>query len=94
MTSPAPASASARNRPIWSVTVPALSEAAWLAVSRPRGRDTASHAASLNAGTVTDQIGRFRALAEAGAGEVIVRLPDPADSSSFECMAKVIAAFR
>lgn len=65
-----------------------------LEASRPRGRDAASHAASLNAGTVTDQIGRFRALAEAGAGEVIVRLPDPADSSSFECMAKVIAAFR
>ena len=48
-------------------------------------------AASVNAGTVDDQIGRFRQLAEAGVSEVMVRLPEP---ESIELMAEVIAAFR
>ena len=57
-------------------------------VARPKA------AAGLNAGTVADHIGRFRALVEAGAKEAVVRLPDPLDSSVMDQMAKVIAAFR
>ena len=37
------------------------------------------YAASVNAGTVADQIGRFRALADAGVGTAIVSLPDLGD---------------
>ncbi|MGH8968486.1 MAG: TIGR03560 family F420-dependent LLM class oxidoreductase [Actinomycetes bacterium] len=61
---------------------------------RPRRADPAAYAASVHAGTVADHIGRFRELAEAGAQEVMVRLPDLADPTSLERMAKVIAAFR
>lgn len=61
---------------------------------RPRNRDAATFAAAVNAGTVDDHVGRFRELAEAGAGEVMVRLPDLAEPGSLERMAKVIAAFR
>lgn len=61
---------------------------------RPRRANPAQVAASLNAGTVSDHVGRFRELADAGAREVMVRLPDPFDASSMECMAAVIAAFR
>ncbi len=61
---------------------------------RPRGRDRASAAAALNAGTVRDHVGRFRELAEAGVSEVMVRLPDEPASGSMEQMASVIAAFR
>ncbi len=61
---------------------------------RGRRRDPARFAAAVNAGTVADHVGRFRELAEAGAGEVVVRLPDPTDQISMEAMAAVIAAFR
>jgi len=61
---------------------------------RPRGRSAAQYAATVNAGTVEDHIGRFRELAETGVQEVMVRLPDLADASPLERMAKVIAAFR
>ncbi|MGH9249085.1 MAG: LLM class flavin-dependent oxidoreductase, partial [Acidimicrobiales bacterium] len=61
---------------------------------RPPRQDPARYATAVNAGTVDDHIGRFRELAEAGAQEVMVRLPDVADSTSLERMAKVIAAFR
>jgi alkanesulfonate monooxygenase SsuD/methylene tetrahydromethanopterin reductase-like flavin-dependent oxidoreductase (luciferase family) len=61
---------------------------------RPRRRSAEWYAASVNAGTVADHVGRFRALAEAGAQEVMVRLPDLEDPSSLERMAAVIAAFR
>ena len=43
---------------------------------RPRKRHAERYAASVNAGTVDDQIGRFRALADAGVGTAIVSLPD------------------
>jgi alkanesulfonate monooxygenase SsuD/methylene tetrahydromethanopterin reductase-like flavin-dependent oxidoreductase (luciferase family) len=62
--------------------------------SRPRRRDPARVARDLNAGTVVDHIGRFRELAEAGAREVMVRLPDPLDPTAMELMAEVMAAFR
>jgi len=64
---------------------------------RPRTRSAAAYAASVNAGTVDDHVGRFRELAEAGVGEVMVRLPDladPADPGALERMGKVVAAFR
>jgi F420-dependent oxidoreductase-like protein len=62
--------------------------------SRPRRRDPAQVARDLNAGTVVDHIGRFRELADAGAREVVIRLPDPLDPTSMELMAEVMAAFR
>jgi F420-dependent oxidoreductase-like protein len=61
---------------------------------RPRQRDAAWYAASVNAGTVADHVGRFRELAEAGAGEVMVRLADLTDAGPVERMGRVIAAFR
>ncbi len=61
---------------------------------RPRRQDPARYAASVNAGTVADQVGRFRELAEAGASEVMVRLPNLVDASSLEPIADVIKAFR
>jgi F420-dependent oxidoreductase-like protein len=61
---------------------------------RPRRRGHAEYAASVNAGTVDDHIGRFRELAEAGAVEVMVRLPDLADTAPIGRMADVISAFR
>ena len=62
---------------------------------RPRNQDPARYAATINAGTVADQVGRFRELAEAGAHEVMVRLPDlDDDPAPLERMAAVITAFR
>jgi F420-dependent oxidoreductase-like protein len=61
---------------------------------RPRRADPAVFARSVHAGTVDDHIGRVRELAEAGVGEVVVRLPDPSDTAVMEQMAKVISAFR
>jgi F420-dependent oxidoreductase-like protein len=61
---------------------------------RPRRADRARVAASLNAGTVTDHIGRCRELADAGVREVMVRLPDPLDQAAMEQMSRVISAFR
>jgi F420-dependent oxidoreductase-like protein len=61
---------------------------------RPRQQDPARYAASLNAGTVDDHIGRFRELAEAGVQEAMIRLPDLTDAAPLERIAKVIAAFR
>jgi len=61
---------------------------------RPRRRSAESYAATVNAGTVADQVGRLRELAEAGVGEVAVRLPNIADPASLERFGEVIAAFR
>ncbi len=61
---------------------------------RPRRQDPARYAGTVNAGTVDDHIGRFRELAEAGAKEVMVRLPDLTDATPVERFAKVISAFR
>ncbi|MFI5909117.1 LLM class flavin-dependent oxidoreductase [Dactylosporangium sp. NPDC051541] len=54
-----------------------------------RPRDT--YAAAVHAGTVGDHIGRFRALADSGVQEVMVRLAHP---DCMEPMSQVIAAFR
>jgi F420-dependent oxidoreductase-like protein len=61
---------------------------------RPRRRSAETYAASVNAGTVADQVGRFRELAEAGVAEVMVRLPDLADPTALDRMAEVVGAFR
>ncbi len=61
---------------------------------RPRGVDPARFAATVHAGTVEDQIGRFRELADAGVAEIAVRLPDLVDAEPLQRMAEVIAAFR
>lgn len=61
---------------------------------RPARQDAAAYAAAVNAGTAADQVGRFRELAEAGAGEVIVRLADLTGPEPLERMTAVIEAFR
>jgi F420-dependent oxidoreductase-like protein len=61
---------------------------------RPRRQDAGRYAAAVHAGTVSDHIGRFRELADAGAAEVVVRLVDLTDPEPLDRMAKVIAAFR
>jgi F420-dependent oxidoreductase-like protein len=61
---------------------------------RPRRQDPARYAAALNAGTVADHVGRFRHLAEAGAGEVVIRLPGLTDAAPLALAAEAIAAFR
>lgn len=61
---------------------------------RPRRADPARYAAGVNAGTVTDHVGRFRELADAGVREVMIRLPDLTDAAPLEQAARVIAAFR
>lgn len=60
---------------------------------RPRRQDAGRYATAIGAGTVADQIGRFRELAEAGVAEVMVRLPDLRDPEPLDRLAKVIAAF-
>lgn len=61
---------------------------------RPRRQGAASFAESVNAGTVTDHIGRCRDLADAGVSEMMIRLPDLTDPAPLELWAEVIAAFR
>ena len=68
--------------------------AALVEAGRPRRRSAESHAAAVNAGTVADQVGRCRELAEAGVSELVVRLPDLADPGALDRMGEVIAAFR
>jgi F420-dependent oxidoreductase-like protein len=52
-----------------------------------------AYAARVNAGTVDDQIGRFRELADAGVQTAIVSLPDLSSPEPVERFAEVIAAF-
>lgn len=62
---------------------------------RPRNQNPAKYAATVNAGTITDQIGRYRELAEAGATEVMLSLPNLDDDlTPLETAAEVIVAFR
>lgn len=58
---------------------------------RPRNQDPARYAASVNAGTIDDQIGRFRELSEAGVAEVMISLPS---LDTLETAGEVISAFR
>ena len=61
---------------------------------RPRRQGAERYAATVNAGTVADQIGRFRALADAGVQTAIVSLPDLGDTEPVERFGAVVAAFR
>jgi F420-dependent oxidoreductase-like protein len=61
---------------------------------RPRRQSAPRFAAAVHAGTVSDQIGRFRQLADAGVAEVMLRLPDLGDTAPLERVAPIIAAFR
>jgi F420-dependent oxidoreductase-like protein len=61
---------------------------------RPRRVGSERYAAHVNAGTVDDQVGRFRALADAGVELAVVSLPDLADTAALERFAEVIAPFR
>jgi F420-dependent oxidoreductase-like protein len=61
---------------------------------RPRRIPAARYAASVHAGTVSDHIGRFRELADAGVREAMIRLPDLTDATPVRRMAPVIEAFR
>jgi F420-dependent oxidoreductase-like protein len=72
--------------------------AALVETLRPRRRSAERYATSVNAGTVADQIGRFRALADAGVQTAIVSLPDLPRSAADDPepvtrFAPVIAAF-
>jgi F420-dependent oxidoreductase-like protein len=60
---------------------------------RPKRRDAERYAATVNAGTVDDQIGRFRVLADAGVHTAIVSLPDLGDVEPVERFASIISAF-
>ncbi|HEX5096805.1 MAG TPA: LLM class flavin-dependent oxidoreductase, partial [Acidimicrobiia bacterium] len=60
---------------------------------KPRRVSSESYAKRVNAGTPGDQIGRFRALAEAGVQHAIVSFPDLSNNEPIEYFAKVIAAF-
>jgi alkanesulfonate monooxygenase SsuD/methylene tetrahydromethanopterin reductase-like flavin-dependent oxidoreductase (luciferase family) len=62
---------------------------------RPRNQDPARYAATVNAGTIADQIGRFRELGEAGAAEVMFSLPNLDDDlTPLDTAGEVISAFR
>jgi alkanesulfonate monooxygenase SsuD/methylene tetrahydromethanopterin reductase-like flavin-dependent oxidoreductase (luciferase family) len=61
---------------------------------RPRRQGGERYAASVNAGTVADHIGRFRALADAGVQSAIVSFPDLGDPDPVERFGAVIDAFR
>jgi alkanesulfonate monooxygenase SsuD/methylene tetrahydromethanopterin reductase-like flavin-dependent oxidoreductase (luciferase family) len=62
---------------------------------RPRNQDPAKYATKVNAGTIPDHIGRLRALADAGATEVMLSLPNLDDDlAPLDQAADVIAAFR
>jgi F420-dependent oxidoreductase-like protein len=61
---------------------------------RPRRTSAERYASTVKAGTVADQIGRFRALADAGVQTAIVSLPDLGTGAPIECFAEVIAAFQ
>lgn len=61
---------------------------------RPSGQGAEAVAAAMNAGTVTDHVGRFRALAEAGVATAIVSLADLDGPGPVEALRPVIAAFR
>jgi F420-dependent oxidoreductase-like protein len=60
---------------------------------RPRRHSSERYAASANAGTVLDQVGRFRELADSGVQTAIVSLPNLGEIAPIERFAEVIDAF-
>ncbi len=61
---------------------------------RPARMGAAAYAARANAATVSDHIGRFRELAEAGVETAIVAMPPVATVDAIGRFAPVVAAFR
>jgi F420-dependent oxidoreductase-like protein len=59
----------------------------------PRSAPSAPALDRLGAGTVEEQVGRYRELAEAGVQTAIVSLPDAATPGALEAFGQVIAAF-
>jgi hypothetical protein len=68
------------------VRVTQLSEAAVMAPGGDRYADVV--------GTVEEQVGRFRALADAGVQQIFVALHEDGSAEQVERFAEVIAAFR
>ena len=60
---------------------------------RPARTSAEHYAARVNAGTVSDQVARFRGLADAGVQTAIVSLPDLAGPAAVERFGAVISAF-
>jgi F420-dependent oxidoreductase-like protein len=60
---------------------------------RPGRWSAERYASTANAGTVADQIGRFRSLADAGVRCAIVSFPDLGDGAPIERFAAVVDAF-
>ena len=60
----------------------------------PRSVPPEAAGARLVAGTVEDQVGRYRELADAGVQTAIVALPDVATPGALEAFAEVMAPFR
>jgi alkanesulfonate monooxygenase SsuD/methylene tetrahydromethanopterin reductase-like flavin-dependent oxidoreductase (luciferase family) len=60
---------------------------------QPQGASPEAYREWAGAGTVEEQIGRFRELAEVGVAEAVVSLPDLGDTAAIERFADVIAAF-
>jgi alkanesulfonate monooxygenase SsuD/methylene tetrahydromethanopterin reductase-like flavin-dependent oxidoreductase (luciferase family) len=72
--------------------LPALDVDAAVDRLAPRGANRAAWAASVNAATVDDHVGRFRELAEAGVHTAIVNLPE-ADEDALQTMSAVMKRF-
>ena len=68
--------------------------AATVAALKPKRATPEAYAAAVNAGTLDDHVGRFRALAEAGVQTAIVNLPDLGDVGPVERFAPIIDRFR
>ena len=64
-----------------------------IAAVRPSRMSAEKYARQNNAGTVEDQIGRFRGLADVGVQSAIISLPDVAEAGALERFAPIIAAF-
>ena len=60
---------------------------------KPKRATPEAYGAAVNAGTIEDHVGRFRALAEAGVQTAIVNLPDLGDTAPIERFASIIEAF-
>lgn len=60
---------------------------------KPKRATPEAYGAAVNAGTVDDHVGRFRALAEVGVQTAIVNLPDLGDTAPVERFASIIDAF-
>jgi len=67
---------------------------ALVASLRPRSESSERFRARTKAGTVDQQVGRLRLLAEAGVQHAIVSLPNLTDESALPTFGKVITAFR